>query len=63
MSLAKSALNKFTSSSSVTAIKLPASEISTSSSISFSKPSPLITVTDFKLAAKNSDLFFLDRKC
>ena len=46
-----------TSSSSVTAIKFPASEILTSSKISFSKPSPLIIVTDFRLLARNSDRF------
>ena len=45
-----------TSSSSVIAMKLPVSEIPTSSKISFSKPSPLITVADFRFDAKNSDL-------
>ena len=45
-----------TSSSSVTAIKYPASEISTSSNILLSKPSPFVTCTDFKLETKNSDL-------
>ena len=50
----------FTFSSSVTAIKLSASEIPTSSNISFSKPSPFITVTDLRFEAKNSDLFLLN---
>ena len=43
----------FTSSSSVTAIKLPALEILTSSKILVSKASPLITVTVFRFVAKN----------
>ena len=57
--LAKSDDKIFTSSSSVTAIQYPASEIFTSSNIWLSRPSPFVTVISSKFEAKYSALSLL----